>query len=271
MSRHKILDMDKAVRMYRDEKLPTTVVSKVVGCAVQTLITRLREYGVTIRSCGNHMEKCTLEVMQEEYENNNMSTSEIAGKYDMSQSSIWERLFKGGVRMRDRKEEAARTNTKIPVTHHAIICSRYVKNKHESCSDIASDYGVHKTTIADILKKYDIVPEHFGARIKSHKGGITPLHTRIRHCEKSMVWRRSCMARDNYTCQENGQHGGKLEVHHIKPFSKIFEEFLYLNSDLDPEDDCDQLFDLSQHYDPFWDTSNGKTLSEESHHLTHTS
>jgi len=269
MSNRKIIDIEKAIRLYRDERLPTTKVSKIVGCSVQTLITRLREKGVDIRSNGNHMEKCSFDTLQYEYEILEFSTSEIARRYNMSSASVWERLVKGGVKMRDRKKQATEANTKVSVSEHSKICLRYQTNRYESCADIACDYDVHKTSIAAILKKYGIDPEHSGARIKSYKGGITPLHTRIRHCEKGQIWRRECMARDNYTCQSTGQHGGKLEVHHIKPFAQIFEEFLSTNSGLDPEKDCDILFDLAQYCDPFWDTDNGITLSKEAHDALH--
>lgn len=265
----KSIDIDKAIRLYRDENLPTTQVSVLVGCCVQTLITRLREADVEIRSNGWDKQKIDFETLRHEYEDLGMSTTVIANKHKMNAVSVWERLVKGCVQMRDRKEEATKANTKIPRSEHQAICERYKTNKGESCSDIAANYGVHKTTIAAILKSSGIDPEHCGARIKSYKGGITPLHTRIRHCEKGTIWRRTCMERDNYICQETGQRGGKLEVHHIKRFSTILEEFLHLNSDLDPVNDCDSLFDISQRYDPFWDTNNGLTLSEEFHQTTH--
>ena len=38
--------------------------------------------------------------------------------------------------------------------------------------------------------------------------------------DKYKKWREDVMVRDNYTCQRCGQHGGKLEVHHIYKFSK---------------------------------------------------
>lgn len=268
MPARKVIDMNLAIKLYRDDKLPTTKVSKMVDCCVQTLITRLREYGIEIRSSGWDKQKVDLRIIKYEYEDLGMSTTAIALRHDMNAVSIWERLVKGGVIMRDRKEEARKSIEKIPVSSHSIICDRYQTNKHESCGDIASDYNVHKTTIASILKIYGIDPEHFGARIKSYKGGITPLHTRIRNCEKSQIWKRKCMARDDYTCQNTGQRGCKLEIHHIKPFAQILEEFMSLNSELNPEDDCDKLFDLSQSYQPFWDVENGVTLSKESHRST---
>ena len=271
MNKQKKIDIHMAIKLYRDDLLPTTKVSKIVGCCVQTLITRLRQYGVVIRSSGYDKIKIDFETIRHAYEKLNMSTTEIAKKYNMSASSIWERLSKGGVVMRDRKVEMMKSITKIPTSEHGVICDRYKTNKHESCADIADDYGVHKSTIANLLRSHGITPEHKGARIKSYKGGITPLYTRIRHCEKSMIWRRSCMKRDDYTCQSTDERGGKLEVHHIRHFAVILDEFLSTNSHLDPLIDCDKLFDLAQHYDPFWDINNGQTLSEESHHSTHTS
>lgn len=265
----KQLDINRAIRLYRDEKLPTTKVSKMIGCAVQTLILRLRENGIKIRSCGNHMEKCSFETMRHEYEDLQMSTYQIANKHHMSSSAILGRLTRGGVKLRDRTEAIQISHGNIPKSEYLKICSRYKENKHESCGDIAKDYNVHKSTISMILRECGIIPERFGPRIKTYNGGITPLHTRIRHCEKGRIWKRECMARDNYICQISGVRGGRLAVHHLKSFSHIFNEFLALNSDLNPDKDCDILFDLSQQYYPFWDIDNGITLSKEIHRKLH--
>lgn len=207
--------------------------------------------------------------MRHEYEDLEMSTTDIAKKHQMRSSSVWERLVKGGVQMRDQKEETIKANTKILISEHAVICERYNTNKYESCADIAKDYGVAKGTIATILKKNDIIPEHNGARIKSYKGGITKLHTRIRNCENTEFWRRACMERDNYKCRISGETG-KLEVHHYpKQFSKMFNAFLAKNPNLNPISDCDKLFCLAQDYDPFWDIDNGMTVTEEIHKKLH--
>jgi 5-methylcytosine-specific restriction endonuclease McrA len=50
------------------------------------------------------------------------------------------------------------------------------------------------------------------------KGGITPEHVKIR--EDLKIWSKLILQRDNYTCQNCGQIGGRLEAHHIKEFSK---------------------------------------------------
>jgi len=48
------------------------------------------------------------------------------------------------------------------------------------------------------------------------KGGITPENKRQRATIECVKWRKAIYARDNYTCQECGQVGGKLHAHHIK-------------------------------------------------------
>ena len=265
----KQIDIEQAIKLYQDEGMHTPEVSKIVGCSVQTLINRLREAGVPIRSVGESHQKVDFETIRNKYENLMMSTSAIALQHNMSASSIWERLIRGGVKMRDRKEEVAKVNTKIPESEHSVICERYVTNKSESCAGIARDYNVHKTTIADVLKKNGIVPEHRGARIKSYKGGITKLHDRIRHCELSEFWRKACMERDDYSCRISGERG-QLEVHHYpRLFSKMFNAFLADNSDLNPVTDCDKLFVLSQSHEPFWDINNGMTVTKETHKRLH--
>ena len=265
----KQIDIEKAIRLYIDEGKGTPEVSRAVGCSVQTLITRLREAGVRIRSSGELRQKIDFYTIKHEYENLKMSTTKIAVRHNMSAVTIFERLVKGGVKMRDQAEEAAKANRKIPVSEHSAICERYKTNKSESCNDIARDYGVCSSVITNILKKNNITPEHSGARIKSFKGGITALHTRIRHCERSEFWRKACMERDDYKCRITGE-GGRLEVHHYPiQFSKMFNAFLAENPDLNPIADCDELFLLAQDYEPFWNIDNGMTVTAELHKRLH--
>lgn len=51
------------------------------------------------------------------------------------------------------------------------------------------------------------------------KGGLTSRNRLIHGSVEYKIWRESVFERDNYTCQECGQRGGKLEAHHIQPFS----------------------------------------------------
>jgi len=108
-----------------------------------------------------------------------------------------------------------------------------------------------------------------GAHNPRWKGGCTALHVRLRSGTKMERWRRLCMERDGFTCRLTGQRGGKLHVHHIRPFSKILAEFLAAHADLDPRQDSDRLFTLALEYAPFWDTNNGITLCASAHLQLH--
>lgn len=267
MASRKNIDIDKAIDLYVNQKMPTTQVSKIIGCCVQTLITRLRECDVVIRSCGNHKEKVSLEIIKHEYVNLEMSITEIATKHNMAPTSILERLTSGGVQLRNRKEMADKANIKIPVSEHSEICQRYIDNPSDNAAIIAKDYDVHRSTITTILKKGGIAPENFGARSHSWKGGITPLHSQIRNCEQAQQWKRACMERDNFTCMSCSIKGGKLHVHHIEWFTCILEGFLMLN--LNSNIDKNRLFDLALEYEPFWNIDNGTTMCENCHNEHH--
>jgi hypothetical protein len=268
MSNRKYVDIEKAIYLYRDLGWTTTKTSKKVGCSVQTLITRLRENNISIRTNTDYKAKVDFNVIKNEYESG-MSTTEIAKKHNMSSVSIWERLKKNGVKLRDRKKEADKKTRKIPLSEHQKICERY-KNG-ENAAEIARDMGRGKVTIVSILHANGIHPGRTtGPRVKHlWKGGITELHNRIRHCEKGRHWIRDCMKRDDYTCCITGERGKKLHVHHKKRFSTIYEEFLLKNRHLDPIIHCNELFDLAQSYEEFWDVDNGITICEEIHKLIH--
>ena len=62
-----------------------------------------------------------------------------------------------------------------------------------------------------------------GEKGPNWRGGITPENERIRKSIEVRLWHEAVFARDNWTCQECGQRGGKLQAHHIKPFAKFPE------------------------------------------------
>ena len=52
------------------------------------------------------------------------------------------------------------------------------------------------------------------------KGGISPINQKERSSFKYKLWREFVFKRDDFTCQECGQWGGKLIAHHLKQWSK---------------------------------------------------
>ena|SRR3990167_925341 len=56
---------------------------------------------------------------------------------------------------------------------------------------------------------------------KSHfwKGGVTAINTIIRNSMEYKIWREQVFKRDNYTCENCGKRGGKLNADHRMPFA----------------------------------------------------
>lgn len=90
------------------------------------------------------------------------------------------------------------------------------------------------------------------------KGGISfigkALYKQLRKIKKYTDWRTAIFTRDNFTCQNCGQIGGKMNVDHFpRPFSEIIAE-----NSIKTIEDALSCYDL-------WDTKNGRTLCVECH------
>ena len=266
-----VIDEKQLIDLYVNQRLTAKACAEFLGVGDGSLCRRLRKLGITVRS---PIRRLITDISDEQvidlYWNQKLSISETAKYLDKSDGFVRHRLEKYGHGLRSWSDSARQRRGTADISDEQLIYLHDVRDW--TCAKISRHFAKSEDFVR---QRFMVIGKARRQNIGKYNGayidGRTPLRTRIRDCAKSLEWKQVCMARDNYTCQETGQHGGKLEVHHIKTFSKIFEEFLYLNSDLDPDDNCDQLFDLSQHYSPFWDISNGKTLSEESHHSTHTS
>lgn len=98
-----------------------------------------------------------------------------------------------------------------------------------------------------------------GEKHPNWKGGITSLRNQIYNNIKNRQWRSDCLERDNYQCVFGGkEHGNKLHVDHIIPFSFILKKYLITN--LKDALECEEL----------WNINNGRTLCFECHKKTDT-
>jgi transposase len=264
-------EISEIINLYVNENKSATAISKLYNCTPSTILNHLNNNNIKTKNSGHWHKKVEFEVIKYDYEILKLSTTKIAEKYGMNPVSVWERLKKGGVQIKNQKEAIFETNHKIPLSEHTKICDLYIKDKTQTCGKIAKLYNVNKSTISNILKKNNIIVEKaFGLRNAAYKGGITPLHTKIRNCEKAEFWKRACLERDEYKCKISGVNKN-LQVHHYPlTFSEIFTNFLREHPDLNPINDSNKLFELSQNYEPFWDINNGITISEEMHKKLHT-
>lgn len=63
-----------------------------------------------------------------------------------------------------------------------------------------------------------------GEKNPAWQGGITGINIGIRTSQKNLDFIKRILKLDKYICQNCFERGGKLEVHHIKYFSKILRE-----------------------------------------------
>ena len=265
------INEEKMIDLYVGQELTIRDCAKSLGIHEAAVRRRLKKLGITIRPPTRRLiSDISNEQVVDLYCNQRLSLEQTAMKLGRSMGFVRGRLKVLGIASRSLSEGKRLSQGTADITDEQLIYLHDVRGW--SCAKISD----HFNKSADFVRQRFILigkarRDKIGKNNPAYIDGRTPLRTRIRDCAKSLSWKQKCMARDNYICQSTGKHGGKLEVHHIKSFSQIFEEFLLLNSDLDPEEDCDKLFEVSQYYKPFWDINNGKTLSEEAHHKLHIS
>ena len=87
-----------------------------------------------------------------------------------------------------------------------------------------------------------ISASHMGSKNPFWRGGVSEQNHRLRNSVEYKLWRGKVFKRDNYTCQECGARGGRIEADHLKSW-KHHPEFRF-------------------------DVSNGKTLCKKCHEQT---
>jgi hypothetical protein len=74
------------------------------------------------------------------------------------------------------------------------------------------------------------------------KGGISKFNKKSRNLNGYQFWRKSCLIRDNFTCQKCKISGGKLNAHHINNYSEFTELRTKLNNGIILCENCHNIF-----------------------------
>lgn len=209
-----------------------------------------------------------------EYVNNNRTVNSISKKLNCDPSTIKNRLIKYNIHVRNISEALKghipwNKGIKLPqfsgknASHykdgrsleqnHCIDCGEPIKWQNKRCMKCES------------IRRIDL---YKGINNPNYIDGRTPLRDLIRSCNEYKQWHQKIFKRDNYTCQECGQIGGDLEVHHEKSFKKLMVEFLKEYDQFSPLEDKETLVRLASKWQPFWDIDNGKTLCKDCHNIT---
>lgn len=278
---HRDITKEQVVDLYLNQGLSIAQCAEKLNKSETFVKNRLKKSDIKTRSVieGLRVFHKTDNITDDEiidlYENKKMSTYEISKYFNKSPAFAIKRLSAINYKRRKNTGEfngswEGGISRRIDISEHQKICDLYLNDKTQTCTKIAEQYDVPAPIISEILKNNNIIPFRFGPRNSSWKGGITPLHMRIRACEKYELWRKNCRERDGYRCTISGVNRN-LQVHHYPlTFSEIFANFLNENPYLNPINDSDKLFELSQTHEPFWDISNGITVSKRVHEELHT-
>lgn len=99
-----------------------------------------------------------------------------------------------------------------PVCTKAMPRYRQRGRLRRTCSDRCA--GVHAARARTTTTQRRGALKRYANHVR-----ITPANTLIRRSSDYRTWRTAVFIRDNYTCQDCGQHGGTLQAHHIASFA----------------------------------------------------
>jgi len=146
------------------------------------------------------------------------------------------------------------TKKKISKSHVGKITSEETKVK-QSVAMLGNTHTLGFYPNESTRKKMS--DAHKGEKSPMWKGGITPLNRAIRRLPEYNLWISLIFERDGYTCQKCNKHGGDLNAHHIKEFSRIIEDNFITSTEHALS--CKEL----------WDLNNGITFCIKCHKKEH--
>ena len=169
-------------------------ISKEIGINLRTLRRYIRDFGITIKA-----DQKTKAIKKEElydlYVKKKLTTIEIGALYNVGDNTVSNLLRKFNIPVYSQSER--------------MMDYYYKKGGIEKAREIA---GSKESRILNSCRHQGITRDEFNGFARSE-------NLRLRGNAKYFDWRKNVFERDNYTCQCCGQHGGKLNAHHIKNFS----------------------------------------------------
>jgi 5-methylcytosine-specific restriction endonuclease McrA len=183
------IDRDILYQLYIVEDKSIRDIEKILGVGRTTINQRLKDYSIPLKPTGGEAHK---------------------GKHYPAISEA-----KKGHPVSDETRERIR---------HQLKGRKHTEEEKQKISEAIKGeknpfYGKKHTEETRKRISEAGIGKHNGEKSAMWKGGITPITDTIRHSIETKLWRESCMARDNWTCQKCGKQGGYLEVHHIKNFA----------------------------------------------------
>ncbi len=238
-------------KLYKEGLTSKQVAKKldVSEAGVQYALTVL---GIERRKPHDYLRIASDEEIKKLYVDEELSIKQVAKKLGYKNAGpISLRLKKMGIMCR----KIPNPPRKIPNSNWPLIAERY--NKGESSVDIAKSYNVHKATIIKILKNQNVTIRQ---RHRRYTGPLHGLSYRLRGLAQYKEWRENVLKRDNYTCQNCGVQGSKIQADHKAPFKELFAKFVEALSPTSAN-----MSSLAIQYAPFWDIDNGQSLCKSCH------
>lgn len=210
---------------------------------------------------------------------NGASTTEIGKALGTTHRTIILRLKKNNISRRTLSESQWNyKNKEMPddFNSYETMYQKYIV-EGKSKKDLGIIYNCDPCVIDRVLKELGIEVRNnseskvglmVGSTHPNWKGGISQLTPRVRQYLTDQHINGKVLKRDNYKCTICGGKN-QLHVHHIIHFKTIMDRILNEHPDLNPIDNCDELYQIAIADKEINNTNNLITVCSECHHKIH--
>lgn len=270
MNQTKVLTKDFLIQEHLNKEQSPIEISKKVGCSSTVVYNYLNKFNIKVIDW--YSEKInrvlTKGYLEEEYIRKELPIWKISENTNYDFWTIQNRLIKFNFKIRNKSEACS-----LPYGSKYVNRDGYILIKIERRGWILEHRYVIEYMFKRKLKRNETVFHLNNIRndnrinnLKVFDSNTVSLYLLIKRFQEYYRWRRSVLRRDSHICQECGSEQN-LEVHHIKAFICIFNEFLDIYIHLNSLRDKEMLLNLAKNYRPFWELANGKTLCFKCHNL----